>query len=375
MLKEYPKFEKGQVETIFSDLSKKEQELINDYLDYRKSRGLSERSLKDLRRYIIQIRHIIGCNFNKLNTHKDLVRLSNIVKDAYLSNEVKKNLRINLTNLFKYLYEDWNTRFKGLECLANKKLKGNGSDIGIISDKDLPSDEEFEAMLKSEQTIFWKTFLLTQEITGLRTIEVRTIENDKINFNGDGTATIEIFMTKTGNTKYVFTNKQTTDFIKKLQEEHKNKNTYGKYLFCSPINYNNPISKNSVNKWFNKLSQKATGRIIKPYWLRHKKATLLYGLSDSNVISENTAIKTLGHSRSMKERYVHRPKEQEIEILKKQVFKTEISQEEKNKLEKLEKEISRLKEFILIITQEISGSLEKGKPTPNFQQIINKLKQ
>jgi hypothetical protein len=154
-------------------------------------------------------------------------------------------------------------------------------------------------------------------------------------------------MTKNAKPKIVFTDKQTTDFIKKLIEEQKNNKTSGKYLFHSPINPNVPIHKNSVNKWFKNLSIKATGRHIKPYFLRHKKATTLYKLAKNNKIAESTALRLMGHSRSLMERYDHTPTDEEIEILKSQAFVTELSPEKKHEIEvKLDKVIKENESII-----------------------------
>ncbi len=348
MLKKYPKFKRGQAETVFNKLSEAEQKLIEDYLFYRKSRGLGNSN--DLRRYIIQVRKIIDCDFKKFDTLDKLSRLSVLINESYLSKEVKKNLRINLKHLFKYLFPSkWHSEFMELDCFSNKKKKGEESEDGVISHNDLPTDKNVEDMLKTEPTTFYKTFLLLQNSTGLRTIENRKVEINKITFDKDGTSRIEIFMTKTGKSKYVFPDKQTTDHIKKLIEELKNTGRIGKYLFPSISDSDKPIPKNTINKWFKNLSKKATGRFLKPYWLRHKHATKLYDMAMNNIISKDVATKLLGHSKDMSERYIHRPKEKEIAILKDQAFNTEISEKQKNeylqRIDTLEKQFAEYQKF------------------------------
>ncbi len=363
MLKQYPKFKRGEIEIIYNKLPKSEKKLIEDYLKYREARGLSRLPLKDLRRWIIQTRYIINCNFKKFDTLKKLSELSVIINNSYLTFESKKSLRINLSNLFKFLFPDWMQRFMGLDCLGNRKNKGEGSD-DAQSDADLPTDAEIEEMLKSEHSTYWKTFLLYQAVTGVRTIEARRTKTKNITFNPDGTGTIEIFMTKVGEPKFVFTDIQTTKHIKKLIEEQKNSNQFGEYLFHSPINNDKPIHKNSVNKWFKNLSIKATGRHLNPYLLRKKKATELYNLSKNNIISEHTALKLMGHSRSMMSRYDKTPKDEEIKILKRQAFNLEISPEKKHKLEL---EIEQLKKQM----KEWSKSIEEQNKAITIFQKVN----
>lgn len=331
MLKEYPKFKRGEAEKIYDKLPEGEQKIIKKYMLYRAGNDLSDTS--DLRRYIIQIRHIIRCNFKKFKKLDQHADLSILIKNSHLSLEVKKNLKINLNNFFgEYLMpKEWTKQFR--RVYSNKNAH-KGDDTENENIKDLPTDKEVEDMLKTENRTYWKSFLLVQDFTGLRTKECRTIEIPKITFNSDNTATIEIYMTKTGKDKVVFTDKQTTDFIKKLIQEYENTKTLGKYLFPSPTDIEKPVDKNSVNRWFRNLSFKATGKHYKNYALRHRKAKKLYDLADRNIISENTALKLLGHSRSQKETYVNRAKEEDIIILKKQAFNTEISEERKNELEK-----------------------------------------
>lgn len=365
MLKEYPKFARGEAEKLFKGFPKTEQKLIEDYIFYRKAAGLGDAS--DLRRYVIQIRHIIDCNFKDFTELEQHTRLIVLIKDSHLSNEVKKNMKINLNNLFgEFLFEDW-WSIKFRKIYSNKKLKGEGSEKKKI--KMIPTDEEFEKMLKSETSVFYKTFLLVQESTGLRTKECRCIELEKIKFEEDNTGIIGIYMTKTGEEadKTVFTNKQTTDFIKKLIEELKNTDRYKKYLFPSPKDLDQPIHKNTINKWFRNLSFKSTGKHYTNYSLRHKKSKMLYELADKNIISENTALKLLGHGRSQKERYVNRPKEEDIKILKEQAFNTEISDDEKNELRI---EINKLRK--LLIESMGFDAETKEKLTPEQFELTKK---
>lgn len=356
MLKIYPKFKRGEIEKIYSKLPKQAQKEIEDYINFRESCGL--KNTADLKRYVIQIRHIIECNFKDFNTLEQTIKLSLIINEAKLSGSVKANLKINTSNLLKYFHPDWIAKFRGLKSFSNKGNK-SGDETGIM-DSDLPTDKDIENMLKSETSVFYKTFLLIHAQTGNRTIETRTIENKNITFNKDGTSTIEIFMTKTGKKKYNFLDNQTSEYIKKLQEEQKNGGTFGKYLFPAPKNINAPIHKNTINKWFRILSKKATGREYYPYILRHKKATQLYTLAFEKKISESVAAQLMGHAVSMSKTYVHRPDKQTIEILKKQAFNTEISEEKELKIEKEVKEIKKEIAELRILVNEMKGKFKKN---------------
>lgn len=328
MLKSYPKFKRFEGEKIFKKLSKSEQKLIEDYLFYRQSCGLQ--NVLELRRMILQIRHIIEVDFKKFKDLNQHTRLVVLINQSYWSDSVKKNLKIDLNNFFgEYLFPKlWTKRFERVYSNKNAE-KGKEGKKKI----DIPSDEEIEKLINTENSTYWKTFLLVQAGTGARTKEVRCIEIKRITYNSDGTTTIEIHMTKTGKDKVVFVDSQTTFWIKKLIKEYEDNGKLGKYLFQQRGNPDKPISRSIVNYWFKSLSQKATGKHYIPYSLRHRKATQLYKLAKNNQIAESTALKLMGHSKSQMGTYDHTPKEEDIRILKEQAFNLELSPERKHELE------------------------------------------
>jgi len=203
MLKQYPKFKKGQTLKILKNLSSAQKTELDKILLYRKSRGLKGRGLDDLKRYLLQLYHVIGGTFkSKISTETKTQELSLLITESHYSKEVQKNLLINTANVLKYIHNDWRIKFKELEMFSPKQLnKGEGSEP---VEYDLLDDEEIKKIFRSEKTIFWKCFFKIAEQTGARTIEVRTIQNNKINFEDDGTTSIEVYMTKTGKKKYVF---------------------------------------------------------------------------------------------------------------------------------------------------------------------------
>lgn len=323
MLEKYPKFKRGESETIFKKLPKTEQKIITDYLFWRQSSGLNK--TEDLKRMLIQVRKIIGCDFNQFKKLEQHTRLVVLIKNSYWSVSVKKNMKIDLNNFFgEYLFSDWwSAKFRRVYSNKNSE-KGDNYKQNLA----IPTDEEVEKMVNEENSTYWKTFLLILATTGLRTKECRLLEIVKIKFNSDESATIEIHMTKTGKEKVVFTDKQTTFWIKKLIKE-----TKGKYLFHAKNDINKPISRSITNYWFKNLSFKATGKYFIPYSLRHKKATQLYILAKNNKIAESTALRLMGHSKSQMNNYDHTPKEEDIKILKEQAFNIEVSPEKKHELE------------------------------------------
>jgi integrase len=357
MLESYPKFKKGQVEKIFKNLNKNQKEELESLLLYRSGRGLKGDKLKDLRRWLLQLYYIIGGTFkNKISNETEAIKLSLLIQNSHYSKETKPNILINTANILKHIYSDWAIRFKEFEMFSVKQF--NKGDESEPKDYDLIKDEEIKKIYRTEESLFWKCFFKVLEQTGLRIKEARTIVNTKIEFNEDGTATIEIFMTKTGKKKFVFCDTETAELIKKIQEEQKNTGDNGKYLFHSPKDGKKPISKNQVCFWFRKLTLKAIGRKCIPYQLRHRRATILYKLSKENKISKDTCMELLGHGRDMSEKYTHITDAERKKILKEQAFRLEMPEEKKheleNKIEILEKQLKSFEKE----NKEIKTSLE-----------------
>lgn len=344
MLEAYPKFKRGEIQSIRKKFPKQTKEFLEEYFEYRKATGLKD--LSNLERYVCHIRYIIQKPFNQFEDYKEHIKLINIIKDSSLSDGVKFNILIDMNNLFEYVFPViWKreNKFKELYC-GKKGKKGPIFVKPAFDESDLPTKEEIDKMLQSENNLSWKTFILLLAGTGARQIEIRFIENSKIIFDSDGTSRIEIWMTKVERTKYVFPDVNTTTYIKKLQEELKNKDKFGKYLFPSIYKKDGtPMTKSNVCDRIGDLSERAIGRRISPHKFRHLKATNLYRLVKENKISENTALALLGHGKSMMATYDHMPEEEELAILKKQSFNPEMPKKEKDKMQK---EIDFLKDKV-----------------------------
>ena len=198
--------------------------------------------------------------------------------------------------------------------------------------------EEIEAIMNEERRLIWKAFFMALYESGLRPIELRTITWDRINLNSDGDLTeLNIFATKTSKARSVYV-KEATKYLKKLKETRKDNNPL---VFPSPRDPSVPISKNLVAMWLNRISRKTIGRKIHPYLLRHSRATQLY----KKIPVE--AQKVLGHSRDMRDVYLHLDKEDVKQAMKNIMYSLDdIPQEKRDELEegflKLREEVKRL---------------------------------
>lgn len=345
MIKEYPKFERGQIEEVYNKLSSSEKKTLQEYLEYRKARGVNtEDKIKDIRRIIIQLRFILQKPFTKMDL-KDLRGLI-VVINTIESNYSKNNLKVDLKNFLKFVFPDWSLRFSGFDDI---KLGKNGMNQEKINSNTLIKKEDIDKLIKHETKLFWKAYLLTQYEGGLRTKETSSIKWDELKLNVDGDITeLNIFSTKTKNARTVFLEKS-THYLKLLQEEQEHSNNKGIYVFHAPKDKNKPIHKSTVNMWFRSLTKKVLGVQRWNYILRHSRATELYSLAHENKISKDTAIKFMGHSDDMSKTYTHLDSKDVKEMLKNQVYKIEdLPKERQHELEKkvdeLEKKLKRVYE-------------------------------
>jgi len=280
MLKSYPKFERGGIWEFYEKLPSLEKKFLDQYITYRKARGISrEQDLRDIKRYIIQLRFILQKDFRKI-TLEDVRELTALINTSWLKNEVKNGIKIDFKNFLKYSFKDWSEKFSDLEDIKQNSRMNEEK----INSQTIFSKGDIENLVKHSSTTFWKAFLLTQYECGLRTGETRTMKWSDINFNVDeDISEVSIYATKTKKARTIFV-KEATFYLKQLREEQSNQKIKSIYVFPSPNDSNKPISKTSVNEWFRGLVKKTLGREGWSYLLRHSRASELYTLARENTI-------------------------------------------------------------------------------------------
>lgn len=345
MLKSYPKFKRGEIEKVYKNLSKAEKKILEDYLNYRRARGItSEPKLKDTRRFILQFRKIIEKDFNKFDL-EDFRKYFALVASSHLKDTSKIELRVNIKNFLKYLFKDWSLRFNDFDGLKSGTPQKNEE---RINSQNMFKHEDIEKCIKAETKLYWKAFLLTQFEGGLRTKEVRCLKWDDVKFNVDGDLSeIKIYATKTKKARTIFIEKATF-YLKQLEQEQENTKDKGVYIFHSKKDINKPVDRGTISMWFRRLTKKALGEERWNYLLRHSRATELYKLAKEGKISKDTAITFMGHSEDMSKTYTHLDTDEIKEMLKNQIYKIEDLPPEKKdeyekRIEELEKVVALLK--------------------------------
>lgn len=367
MLKAYPKFKKGEVEDVYKNIPSAEKKTLKEYLIYRKARGLnSEDKVNDVRRYLLHLRSILGKDFKKI-TLQEYREILSLVNSSGLQNNTKNHIKVDFKNFLKFLFSNWSERFYGFEDV---KLDSSRNEERINSST-IFNKEDINKLINHEPNLFWKTLLLVQYEGGLRTIEVRTLEWDNIKFNVDGDISeINVYSTKTKKARTIFV-KDSTKFLKKLKEEQENEKDKGLYVFHARDNKDQPVNKSSVSIWFRKLTQKTLNREGWNYLLRHSRATELYKLAKENKISNDTAIKFMGHSKDMTSTYTHLDKKDIMKMLKDQVYKEEeLSPQEKSEVRELKLQIDKIQTQYIGTLKFMTDMLKK--PTQERIDQFNK---
>ena len=200
MLKEYPKFERGEAEAFFNRLSKQEKQELEDYVKYRQARGITtDNPLNEARRHVIHLRYILKEKIDNLDLKKLREYLALLTATKNLSAHTKNDIKINIKNFIKWKFKDWSNRFDELEDI---RLVANPRNEEKLNAKTILKKEDIEDIMKHEPKMFWKAFFITQYEAGLRTKETRLLKWDDIKFNVDGEISeILIFATKTKKTR------------------------------------------------------------------------------------------------------------------------------------------------------------------------------
>ena len=319
---------------FYDKLSKEEKEILNKWKSKILANASEERAREGLRE-LLRFRAVVGKSLNNIS-NKETEYFSKQLRDCKFSGNTKNKILAYVRQFLKIQYKDHEERFDNFEYLRFIKEPERKEDKIL-------TQEEVKKMLNCEDSLFWKTFLILQWEGALRTKEARQLKWKEISIEGDGFTNINPHSRKNpdGSDKFrAIPLKESTSYLTELKKQQKEKHIESIWVFPSPMNPKNHISK-SVNDWFNKLSKKALGKVVNPYLLRHSRLTELNKLVNNNLLSKDLALKFAGHSQEMFDKiYNHTTKEEVKNMLKKQIYDIGYLPEEKK--HKLEAEIEAL---------------------------------
>jgi len=345
MSKAWFEFEKGyNSEDIYNKLDKKEKEILEKWKSKILANASEERAREGLRE-LLRFRVVVGKPLDDISS-KETEYFSKQLRDCKFSGNTKNKILAYIRQFLRIQYKDYEERFDNFEYLKFIRDPIRKNEI----DKVL-TQEEIKKMLKCEDSLFWKTFLILQWEGALRTKEVRQLKWKEVNIEGDGFTNINPHSRKNpdGSEKFrAIPLKESTSYLIELKKQQKEKKIDSVWVFPSPQNPENHISK-SVNDWFNKLSKKALGRVVNPYLLRHSRLTELNGLVKNNLLSKDLALQFAGHSQEMFDKtYNHISKDDIKNMLKKQIYDIAyLPEEKKHELELEIEELKKQNKFII----------------------------
>lgn len=331
MRDKYPEYKRGELDLFYSKLPKKDKEVLDNFILSCKT-SVNENKAKDIRRCVLQLRHITNKTFDALSIDElrhFLVLLNQSARESWTKHDIKAHVK----RFLKWHFKDWSERFNSLKELKNETV---GMNEEKINEQTLLTKEEIETVMKKENNIQLKTFFIALYESGMRPSELRRVKWENIKFNVDGELTeINVFMTKNKKHKTVYV-KDATFYLKKLQNE-----AISDYVFYSRENKDLPIADNTATRWINELSRHLKNKHIYPYLLRHTRSQELYTLADKGKLGETVVQKFLGHSKSMRHIYAKMSNATMKEAVTKTVYNFEELPIEKR--HELEKEINLLK--------------------------------
>jgi len=334
MLSAYPKFKRaktGQPNKEFLALPRVEQKLIEDYIQYRKGRGLNDvGKIRDLKLVMTQLRYLLEEDLRRINLDK-LRKMLGVISSNSFSDACKNVIKTDLARFIKWYFPNWSKEFLDLDDVKLCKPVNKR----VVTSKNILTKTDVEKLMKHEGKMFWKAFLITQYEGGLRTKETRFLKWGDITFNADGDISeINLEKTKIGKPRIIFI-KEATFYLQKLKEEQENTNDKGLYVFHSKRNKEMPVNKGTISQWMSGLSQRALGRHCWNYLMRHGRATELYTLVRKGKMSGDTPVSLLGHSKDMRKVYDQLDTADLKSIVKAQLYQLEdLPEEKKNELRK-----------------------------------------
>lgn len=348
-IEEYPTFHKGELTEYYDRIPKRERKIIEDFLKFI-SITAGDRRIDEAKRVLTQFRKLTHKSLDKI----DLSTLRNylsLLNSSNKTNNSRNDIKATVKRFLRWKYKDWSNRFNELQDI---KLIVRMNEEKINSNT-LLKKEEVESIVKAEPQLFWKTLFLTLYESGLRPNELRHLTWDMINLNVDGVLSeINIFATKTHRARSVYV-KEATKYLQELKNRDR---TGSPLVFPAPHDSTKPLSRTTVSVWLNRISEKAIGRRVFPYLLRHTRATELYVNAK---IPDKIAQKILGHNKSMGDVYTHLSNKDVKEAMGKIIYNLNDLPEEKK--QKLEKRIVELEENQEALINSFDMLLEqKGMP-------------
>ncbi|MBU1737074.1 MAG: site-specific integrase [Proteobacteria bacterium] len=302
---------------------------------------------------------------------EDLREFLVILKKSGFSDYYKNDVKGFVQRFLKWHFKDWSDRFEGFSDI---KYNGDAQRKDKIDPEDILTKDDVARLIRGEESLSWKTFLVSQYEGALRTIECRNLKWADIDMEDPDVYFFNVNSKKNKNS----TDKERTSppliqsvyFLNELKKSQETSGIKSPYVFPSSKNSNTCISSGMVNMWFSRLTKRVLGKKTKNYLLRHSKGEELHKLVREGRLSKENAFQMMGHSEKMFDKtYSHSNKIEVKKLLKKQVLDVDYIAPEKK--HKLERDIGQLRKQILELKEKIGDIKSFGAVTNSLFEDKN----
>jgi integrase len=260
-MKEIKNYKVEGLDSIFSKLSKKNKELITDFLKYCRITA-GDSSIVKIRNKIILIADTMNKDLDKIvleDIRDFLVSLNKCDKAIATKNDTKKVLK----RFLRWKYPDWSSKFNQL---SDVKLNTKNEQRNI-SKSDLLTPDEMRIIVSSVDSLKYKTILLLMQETANRPEELLKLKWKDIDFNSNE---VKLNSAKTKETRSIPINES----IKHLQR-YKTECFYetpnnDDYVFPSNLSKIKHLTTQGLNDFLIRLERRLQfNKHLYPYLWRH----------------------------------------------------------------------------------------------------------
>ena len=326
----YPKYKTVELMLIKSKLAKKDKDILNKFLIFCGGTA-GEKKLRNIEVKMLQIRDVSNISYSDWDLEK-LREFLSVLNRSEISKATKNEIKKTFKRFLKEYYDDWSKKFKGLTDIKGE----NDMNHERLNANTILASEELEKIIRKAESLRYKALITLMFESGGRPEEILKLKWKDINLDKK-----EVKLSSSKN-KTVRINpiKESIIHLMRYKQEFPFPDVQSNdFLFPSSTERKKHLSVSYFGMRFRILARKAIGRDIFPYILRHTRATQL-----QKVLPPKIYEKFMDHSIETATRYSHLDKDDVREVLLEKVYHVEeLTEEEKEEIKNLKKELSKLK--------------------------------
>jgi integrase len=332
------------------------EKAINTFLDSKK--GTSKATQKHYtERLNIFLKYLNKkkVSINKFN-QDNLIAFFGYNYDKYKP-KTMNHIKAVVSQFLKFQFQkDYFSRFPNLTnvCKGQKVIQKYES-------SQMLKIEEIQTLIQKENDPFWKLIIALQFYGGCRPTEICLLKWKDVTIAEDGIY-FNVYSAKNNQNFEKFVPIEYSNYIKELKKTSKSE-------YCFVKKDDKPITQNVFYKHLWRLSEKALGKRVNPYLLRHSIATILYGKAEKGELHDDIVARQLGHTKSMKAVYAQFDLETMRDNAKKIFIKPDYTPEKKAELEK---QIIEQQGFIDLLIRKVSNKITESEYKNELGELLTK---